>query len=85
MGSKDDFILKDEKSVKRRLHCQIYSTFSSHFMFWIYFDECFIDKNLLHISLRPFVNLGIGNSALELELELELILQTPLFPVPLGL
>ena len=59
MGSKDDFILKDEKSVKRRLHCQIYSTFSSHFMFWIYFDECFIDKNLLHISLRPFVNLGI--------------------------
>ena len=85
MGSKDDFILKDEKSVKRRLHCQIYSTFSSHFMFWIYFDECFIDKNLLHISLRPFVNLGIGTSALELELELELILQTPLFPVPLGL
>ena len=34
----------------------------------------------------PFVNLGIGTSALELELEieleLELILQTPLFPVP---
>ena len=37
------------------------------------------------ISKRPFVNLGIGTSALELELELELILQTPLFPVPLGL
>ena len=31
------------------------------------------------------VNLGIGTSALELELELELILQTTLFPVPLGL
>ena len=34
----------------------------------------------------PFVNLGIGTSAMELELEmemeLELILQTPLFPVP---
>ena len=35
----------------------------------------------------PFVNLGIGISALELELELglELIQQTPSFPVPLGL
>ena len=33
----------------------------------------------------PFVNLGIGTSALELELELELILQTSLFPVPWGL
>ena len=36
--------------------------------------------------LRPFVNLCIGTSALELELEmeleLELILQTQLFPVP---
>ena len=30
--------------------------------------------------IRPFVNLGIGTSALELELELELILQTSLFP-----
>ena len=37
------------------------------------------------ISVRPFVNLGIGTSALELELELELILQTPLFPLPQGL
>ena len=34
---------------------------------------------------RPFVNLGIETSALELELELELIQQTPLFPVLLGL
>ena len=33
----------------------------------------------------PFVNLGIGTSALELGLELELILQTPSFTVPLGL
>ena len=31
---------------------------------------------------KPFVNLGIGTSALELELELELILQTSLFRVP---
>ena len=40
-------------------------------------------------SIWPFVNLGIGTSALEMELELklelELILQTPLFPVPVGL
>ena len=35
------------------------------------------------ILRRPFVNLGIGNSALELELEL--ILQTSLFLVSLGL
>ena len=38
---------------------------------------------------QPFVNLGIGTSALELELEMELkfelILETPLFPVPYGL
>ena len=35
----------------------------------------------------PFVNLRIGTSALELELKLKLvlILQPPLFPVPLGL
>ena len=38
---------------------------------------------------RPFVNLSIGTSALELELELdlelELILETPLFSLPQGL
>ena len=34
------------------------------------------------IRIRPFVNFGIGTSALELELELELILQTLLFLVP---
>ena len=33
----------------------------------------------------PFVNLGIGTSALEFGLELELILKTPLFPLPQGL
>ena len=33
--------------------------------------------------LRPFVNLAIGTSALELELEL--MLQIPLLPVPEGL
>ena len=25
-----------------------------HFMCWKYFDECFMDKNLLHISLSTF-------------------------------
>ena len=43
---------------------------------------------MLHMGLiRPFVNLRIGTSALELvlELELELILQAPLFPLPQGL
>ena len=35
--------------------------------------------------LRPFVNLAIGTSALELELELESMLQIPLLPVPEGL
>ena len=42
---------------------------------------------IIFIYDGPFVNLGIGTSALELELELELqlILQTLLFPVPSGL
>ena len=39
-------------------------------------------KSKLEAFLRPFVNLSIGTSALELELELELVLQTSLFPVP---
>ena len=51
---------------------------------------CLLALDVLKIAFstidRPFVNLGIGTSALELELEmeleLELILQTPLFPVP---
>ena len=42
--------------------------------------------NLLFRKERPFVNLGIRTSALELELEMELefelILEMPLFPVP---
>ena len=43
----------------------------------------YIKSKLFNIKW-PFVNLGIGTSALELELELELelILQMPLFPVP---
>ena len=52
----------------------------------IYFQKQTITQVLWN---KPFVNLGTGNSALEmelgLELELELILQTPLFLVPLGL
>ena len=47
------------------------------------FEKCDWTKYLIDILKRPFVNLGIGTSALELELELELelILQKPLFPV----
>ena len=48
---------KFQKKLKRGLHCQSYSTFSPHFIFWIYFDECFMDKNLLHISLTKFYKL----------------------------
>ena len=40
--------------INRGLHCAIYSTFTPHFMCWIYFDENFMDKNLLHISLTKF-------------------------------
>ena len=39
---------------KRGLHCQIYSTFLPHFMCWKYFDEYFMDENLLCISLTEF-------------------------------
>ena len=49
------------------------------FLLW---DNVF---NIYLAEVGPFVNLGIGTSALELELELELIQQTPLFPVTLGL
>ena len=63
-------------------------------LYYYYTDHCFYVKiykswflgwtNDQKISDWPFVNLGIGTSALELELELELelILQMPLFPVP---
>ena len=44
--------------LKRSLHCQIYSTLSPHFMCWKYFGECFMDKNLLHISLTKFNKLN---------------------------
>ena len=47
------------------------------FLLW---DNVF---NIYLAEVGPFVNLGIGTSALELELEL--IQQTPLFPVALGL
>ena len=43
--------------VKRRLHCAIFSTITPYFMCWNYFDEYFMDKNLLHISLTKFNNL----------------------------
>ena len=44
--------------IKRGLHCQIYSTFSPHFICWKYFDEYFMDKNLLYISLTKFNKLN---------------------------
>ena len=37
-------------SIKRGLHCAN----------WIYFDENFMDKNLLHISLTKFNKLKIN-------------------------
>ena len=46
------------KNLKWELHYQIYSTFSPHLMCWKYFQECFKDKNLLHISLTNFNKLN---------------------------
>ena len=40
--------------VKLGLHCATYSTFTPSFICWIYFDESFLDKNLLHLSLTKF-------------------------------
>ena len=45
-------------NLKRGLQYQIYSTFSSHFLCWKYFDESFLDKNLLRISLTKFNKLN---------------------------
>ena len=44
--------------IKRGLHCHIYPTFSLHFIYWKSLDECFTDKNLLHISLTKFNKLN---------------------------
>ena len=50
---------------------------------------CFLELYLCSVAeiKRPFVNLGIGTSALELEMKLtlDLILQASLFPVLQGL
>ena len=40
------------------LHYAIYSTFNPNFMCWKYFDECFVDKSLLHTSLTKFNKLS---------------------------
>ena len=40
------------------LHCAIYSTFAPYFLCWKNFDECFMDKNLLYISLTKFNKLS---------------------------
>ena len=42
--------------------------------------KCYINKNFIKLYPGPFVNLGIGTSALELEL----ILKTLLFPIPMD-
>ena len=44
--------------IKRGLHCHIYPTFSLHFIYWKSLDECFTDKNILHISLTKFNKLN---------------------------
>ena len=41
-------------AIKRKLHCATYSTFTPQFLCWKYFDECFMDKNLLQIYLTKF-------------------------------
>ena len=51
------------QDVKWGLHWQIffdyyYYYFIPHFMCWKYFDEFFMDKNLLHMSLTKFNNLN---------------------------
>ena len=59
-----------------------YSTWSSKNLFLAFWKV--VIHQYVHLTLHwPFVNLGIGTSALELESEL--ILQTSLFPVPCGL
>ena len=45
-------------NLKPGILCEIYSTFTSHFMFWKYFDEYFMDKNLLYMSLTKFNKLN---------------------------
>ena len=49
-------------SLKPGLHCAIYATFTPHFMCWKYFDECLMDKNLLHISLTKFNKINLKRS-----------------------
>ena len=41
-------------AIKRKLHCATYSTFTPQFLCWKYFDECFMDKNLLQVYLTKF-------------------------------
>ena len=54
------------QNVKLGLHCTIYSTFTPDFMCVKYFDECFIDKNLLHISLTKLSKLNKKTLKLDL-------------------
>ena len=54
LPSADILLILCTNFIKRGLHCAIYSTFTPHFMCWIYFDENVMDKNLLHISLTKF-------------------------------
>ena len=36
--------------------------FTAHFTCWKYFDECLMDKNLLHISLTKFNKVHLNRS-----------------------
>ena len=47
------------KSIKQGLYCAIYPTFTPYFKCWQYFDEYFMDKNLLHIYLTKFSKLSL--------------------------
>ena len=44
----------DIDCLKLGLHCLIYSSFTPYFMCWNYFDECCMNKSLLHTSLTKF-------------------------------
>ena len=48
----------DINCLKLGLHCLICSTFTPYFMCWNYFDECCMDKSLLHTSLTKFNKLN---------------------------
>ena len=50
------FCLSCQRTLKPGLHCAVYFAFTTHIMCWKYFDKCFMDKTLLHISLIKLIN-----------------------------